>query len=82
MRLYWYKLLEPRENTGDSGKGITSLGRCEWMILLLIFIVAGVSLVESWVIAFIAGLLGIELSFKVIFFVVFIFNLFFKSSRD
>ena len=52
------------------------------MILLLILIVAGVSLLESWVIAFIAGLFGIELSFKVIFFVVFIFNLFFKSSRD
>lgn len=37
-------------------------------VLLVILVTAGVTLVESFLIAFVAGLLGIGVSFKVIFF--------------
>mgnify|MGYP002552824189 FL=1 len=45
-------------------------------VLLAILVTAGVTLVESFLIAFVAGLLGIGISFKVIFFVMFIINFF------
>ena len=38
-------------------------------VLLVILVTAGVTLAESFLIAFVAGLLGIGVSFKVIFFV-------------
>lgn len=37
-------------------------------VLLVILVTAGVTLVESFLIAFVAGLLGIGVFFKVIFF--------------
>jgi site-specific recombinase len=40
-----------------------------WYVVLAILILAGVTLVESFLIVFVAGLLGIGVSFKVIFFV-------------
>ena len=46
-----------------------------YLILALLWVV-GVTLVDSLVIAFIAGLLGIGISFKVIFFVVLVINFF------
>jgi hypothetical protein len=49
------------------------------IILAVIAIVALISLVEAWIIAFIAGLLSIEISFKLIYFVVLVFNLFFSG---
>lgn len=39
-----------------------------WYVVLAILILAGVTLVESFLIVFVAGLLGIGVSFKVIFF--------------
>lgn len=45
-------------------------------VLLVILVTVGVTLVESFLIAFVAGLLGIGVSFKVIFFVMFIINFF------
>ena len=45
-------------------------------VLLVILVTAGVTLVESFLIAFVAGLLGIGVSFKVIFFVMFVINFF------
>ena len=50
------------------------------MILALIIAVAIIylaSLFEAWLIACLAGLMGIEIGFKLIFFVVFVINLFF-----
>lgn len=49
-------------------------------ILLLILVTVGVTLVESFLIAFVAGLLGIGISFKVIFFVMFVINFFVGGS--
>lgn len=49
-------------------------------ILLAILIDVGISFVESFVIAFLAGLFGLDIQFKIIFFVVVIFNLFFNGS--
>lgn len=37
-----------------------------WYVVLAILILAGVTLVESFLIVFVAGLLGIGVSFKVI----------------
>lgn len=48
-------------------------------VLLVILVTAGVTLVESFLIAFVAGLLGIGVSFKVIFFVMFIINFFIRG---
>lgn len=48
-------------------------------VLLVILVTAGVTLVESFLIAFVAGLLGIGVSFKVIFFVMFIINFFIRE---
>lgn len=45
-------------------------------ILLFILIELGISLVESFVISWIACILGINIAFKIILFVVFIINLF------
>lgn len=45
-------------------------------ISLFVLIKLGISLVESFVIAWIASIFGIKLAFKIIFFVVFIINLF------
>lgn len=45
-------------------------------ILLFILIELGISLVESFVISWIACILGINIAFKIILFVVFIANLF------
>lgn len=47
-----------------------------WYVVLAILILAGVTLVESFLIVFVAGLLGIGVSFKVIFFVMFVINFF------
>lgn len=44
----------------------------------LIFCVAVLSLIESFVIYWVASLLTIKVAFKLIFFVVFILNLFFN----
>lgn len=52
------------------------------IIVLATGLVALISLVESWIIAFIAGLLSIEISFKLIYFVVFVFNLFFSRGSS
>lgn len=49
-----------------------------WYVVLAILILAGVTLVESFLIVFVAGLLGIGVSFKVIFFVMFVINFFIK----
>jgi hypothetical protein len=51
-------------------------------VVLAILLVAGVTLVESFVIAFIAGLLGIGISFKVIFFVMLIINFFVRGGSS
>lgn len=48
-------------------------------VLLVILVTAGVTLVESFLIAFVAGLLGIGVSFKVIFFVMFVINFFIRE---
>ena len=45
-------------------------------VLLLILVTVGVTLVESFLIVFVVGLLGIGVSFKVIFFVMFVINFF------
>lgn len=50
-----------------------------WYVVLAILILAGVTLVESFLIVFVAGLLGIGVSFKVIFFVMFVINFFIKG---
>ena len=49
-----------------------------YLILALLWVV-GVTLVDSLVIAFIAGLLGIGISFKVIFFVMLVINFFVRG---
>lgn len=51
-----------------------------WYVVLAILILAGVTLVESLLIVFVAGLLGIRVSFKVIFFVMFVINFFIKGA--
>lgn len=51
-----------------------------WYVVLAILILAGVILVESFLIVFVAGLLGIGVSFKVIFFVMFVINFFIKGA--
>ena len=51
-------------------------------VLLVILVTAGVTLVESFLIAFVAGLLGIGVSFKVIFFVMFIINFFIRGGSS
>ena len=52
-------------------------------MIFLILCVAVLSLIESFVIYWVASLLTIKVAFKLIFFVVFIFNLFFnrRASR-
>lgn len=50
-------------------------------IIFAVLVGVAISLVESFVIAFIASLLGINISFKNIFFVVFIINLFMPINR-
>lgn len=52
-----------------------------YLILALLWMV-GVTLVESLIIAFIAGLLGIGISFKVIFFVMMIINFFVRGGNE
>lgn len=49
------------------------------LILAVLAIIALISFVEAWLIAFVAGLLGIQIAFKIIFFIVLIVNLFFRS---
>lgn len=51
-----------------------------WYVVLAILILAGVTLVESFLIVFVDGLLGIGVSFKVIFFVMFVINFFIKEA--
>lgn len=52
-------------------------------VLLVILVTAGVTLVESFLIAFVAGLLGIGVSFnKVIFFVMFVINFFIRGGSS
>lgn len=51
-------------------------------VVLVILLGVGVTLVESFLISFIAGLLGIGVSFKVIFFVVLIINFFLKGGSS
>ena len=51
-----------------------------WYVVLAILILTGVTLVESFLIVFVAGLLGIGVSFKVIFFVMFVINFFIKGA--
>lgn len=51
-----------------------------WYVVLAILILAGVTLVESFLIVFVAGLLGIGVSFKVIFFVMLVINFFIKGA--
>lgn len=51
-------------------------------VVLVILLEVGVALVESFLISFIAGLLGIGVSFKVIFFVMLIINLFIKGGSS
>lgn len=51
-------------------------------VLLVILVTAGVTLVEIFLIAFVAGLLGIGVSFKVIFFVMFIINFFIRGGSS
>lgn len=46
------------------------------LILLFVLIELGISLIESFVISWIACILGINIAFKIILFVVFIANLF------
>lgn len=52
-----------------------------YLILALLWML-GVTLVESLVIAFIAGLLGIGISFKVIFFVMMVINFFVRGGSE
>lgn len=52
-----------------------------YLILALLWMI-GVTLVESLIIAFIAGLLGIGISFKVIFFVMMIINFFVRGGSE
>ena len=51
-------------------------------LVLVIIVGVGEALAESFLISFIAGLLGIGVSFKVIFFVMLIFNLFIKGGSS
>lgn len=51
-------------------------------VLLVILVTAGVTLVESFLIAFVAGLLGSGVSFKVIFFVMFVINFFIRGGSS
>lgn len=51
-------------------------------VLLVILVTAEVTLVESFLIAIVAGLLGIGVSFKVIFFVMFIINFFIRGGSS
>jgi len=51
-------------------------------VLLVILVTAGVTLAESFLIVFVAGLLGIGVSFKVIFFVMFVINFFIKGGSS
>lgn len=52
------------------------------LILLFVLIELGISLVESFVILWIACILGIKIAFKIILFVVFIANLFLSVKRN
>lgn len=45
------------------------------LILLFVLVNLGISLIESFVISWIACILGINIAFKIIIFVVFIINL-------
>ena len=51
-------------------------------VLLVILVTAGVTLVESFLIAFVAGLLGIGVSFKVFFFLMFVINFFIRGGSS
>lgn len=51
-------------------------------VLLVILVTAGVTLAESFLIAFVAGLLGLGVSFKVIFFVMFVINFFIRGGSS
>lgn len=46
------------------------------LILLFVLVELGISLIENFVISWIACILGINIAFKIILFVVFIANLF------
>lgn len=52
------------------------------LILLFVLIELGISLIESFVISWIACILGINIAFKIILFVVFIVNLFLFVKRN
>lgn len=52
------------------------------LILLFVLVELGISLVESFVISWIACILGINIAFKIILFVVFIINLFLSVKRN
>lgn len=52
------------------------------MFLLWGLIELGISLIESFVISWTACILGINIAFKIIFFVVFIVNLFLSVKRN
>lgn len=51
------------------------------MILLLILAVLGITWVESLVIAILASIFGLTVSFKLIFFIMLVVNVFVKGSK-
>lgn len=52
------------------------------LILSFVLIKLGISLIESFVISWIACILGINIAFKIILFVVFIINLFLSAKGN
>lgn len=52
------------------------------LILLFVLIKLGISLIESFVISWIACILGTNIAFKIILFVVFIINLFLPAKGN
>ena len=53
-----------------------------WYVVLAILILAGVTLVESFLIDFVAGLIGNRVTFKVIYFVMIVINFFIKGGSS
>lgn len=58
------------------------MSRIIGIILLAIVLVLLGTLIETGLIIFIASLFSIKLKFKIVFFIVLIFNLFFKGSAS
>lgn len=51
-------------------------------ILFSLLVGLAITLVDSYIVAFIAGLLGLDIPFKIIFFVILLINLFIRKGSN